>query len=316
MSSNDVEYQSIKEKYDNFVEKLSNDTRSTTPKVNQESYLIKESWNSELSTNFKMNNHQYKKFGKVNIGSFEFKLPNDAPELINNFQTAINYIKKGEILTLQSCDIINSVSSNYGLKYFDIKKIKYFSGNKRIIIDFGKEALLVVNYDPKSKISNNSKIYGIIKNYRFSNTEQLYNYLISLKSSLYDLNEIKEKYKNSIKDMKNIFEEEAELTSINEISKGIDKHNGYQKYGRFFHKNTEKKEEVEKKPENGVRISKFGSVGKVNINNIENKQNENGKRIINYYNIGAENGGYNFRKKYNNNFQNIQTNKVIYRQIK
>ena len=284
MSSNDVEYQSIKEKYDNFVEKLSNDTRSTTPKVNQESYLIKESWNSELSTNF---NHK---------GSFEFKLPNDAPELINNFQTAINYIKKGEILTLQSCDIINSVSSNYGLKYFDIKKIKYFSGNKRIIIDFGKEALLVVNYDPKSKISNNSKIYGIIKNYRFSNTEQLYNYLISLKSSLHDLNEIKEKYKNSIKDMKNILEEEAELTSINEISKGIDKHNGYQKYGRFFHKNTEKKEQikeelkVEKKLENWVQLSKFGSVGKVNINNIENKQNENGKQIINYYNKGDENG--------------------------
>ena len=233
MSSNDVEYQSIKEKYDNFVTKLSTDTRSATPIVNQESYLIKDSWNSELSTNFKMNNHPYKRFGKVNIGSFEFKLPNDAPELINNFQTAINYIKKGEILTLQSCDIINSVSSNYGLKYFDIKKIKYFSGNKRIIIDFGKEALLVVNYDSKSKISNNSKIYGIIKNFRFSNTEQLYNYLISLKSSLYDLNEIKEKYKNSIKDMKNILEEEAELTSINEISKGIDKHNGYQKYGRY-----------------------------------------------------------------------------------
>ena len=52
MSSNDVEYQSIKEKYDNFVTKLHNDTRSATPIVNQESYLIKESWNSELSTNF------------------------------------------------------------------------------------------------------------------------------------------------------------------------------------------------------------------------------------------------------------------------
>ena len=74
--------------------------------------------------------------------------------------------------------------------------------------------------------------------------------------------------------MKNIFEEEAELTSINEISKGIDKHNGYQKYGRFFHKNTEKKEEIkeelklEKKLENGLRISRYRSVGKININNI------------------------------------------------
>ena len=54
MSSNDVEYQSIKQKYDNFVTKLSSDTRSATPIVDQESYLIKESWNSELSTNFKL----------------------------------------------------------------------------------------------------------------------------------------------------------------------------------------------------------------------------------------------------------------------
>ena len=110
--------------------------------------------------------------------------------------------------------------------------------------------------------------------------------------------------------MKNILEEEAELTSINEISKGIDKHNGYQKYGRYFHKNTEKKEEIkeelklEKKLENEVRISRYRSVGKININNIENKQNENGKQIINYYNKGDENGGYNFRAMEQNAVEN------------
>ena len=145
------DYISIEKEYSIFKEKISNDIESPSISLeNPECYLIEESWYEELKTYFdKYHNYKNKKKNKKNNIKKDFLdlLPENDPQFINNFSSIIKCLNKDKKMILVSRKLIESIYEEDDLKFFNI--IKYYSGNKKIIIKFtkndDKRVLLIIN---------------------------------------------------------------------------------------------------------------------------------------------------------------------------
>ena len=113
------ECEEIKNLYKTFKENLKSDILNEAISNKKDCYIIKKSWDTELSKNF--NNYNTTSFrsrfrrNNTNKPS-TFDLPNNPPEFINDIKNLYNLIKNEEQLMLENFDLIELVANKSKLK--------------------------------------------------------------------------------------------------------------------------------------------------------------------------------------------------------
>ena len=221
------EFFELKEIYKNFKQDLKSAINNRNIINNKECYLIKKQWDTDIDTIF--NNNSFNRFkssrySRSNISNNSINLPNEPPEIINDFKTLIECLKNGEQIILESKDLIESALGKYTLnKWFQKNYLVYSAKNNKIILEYPNknELLLIENaYLIIDGISNKTKINKIAyhKNFRAkdSNKQEFIEYLLS-NTNFKDLN--LDTYKNYNSPIKitdteiDILNEENKLTS-------------------------------------------------------------------------------------------------------
>ena len=169
------EFSELKEIYKNFKQELKSAINNRNIINNKECYLIKKQWDTDIDTIF--NNNSFNRFkssrySRSNITNNSINLPNEPPEIINDFKTLIECLKNGEQIILESKDLIESVLGKYTLnRWFKKNYLIYSAKNNKVV--FGcqnkNELLLIENaYLIIDEISNKTKINKITyhKNFR------------------------------------------------------------------------------------------------------------------------------------------------------
>ena len=135
--------------YYNFRDQLTKNIENSSISMNNEDcYLIEESWHNILIDYF----DKYDNYKKNNIIDKNEDYFNFIPELeeqifINKFSSLINCLRKNVKMKLLNRTFFESIYEEEDLKYF--KKIKYYSGNNKLIIEYKgnneNKALLLIN---------------------------------------------------------------------------------------------------------------------------------------------------------------------------
>ena len=152
---------SIKNIFYDFKEKISKDINNNSISMdNEDCYLIEESWSNELVECLNRY-HDYKNKNKIKKNqNLEEYLPQNEPKFIKNFSDIIKCLKSNKNMIIVTRELMLSIYEEDGLKICNI--IKYYSGNKKIIIKFDNDnnkALLLIN--PDNIIQNNNNIFII-----------------------------------------------------------------------------------------------------------------------------------------------------------
>ena len=250
------EFSELKEIYKNFKQELKSAINNRNIINNKECYLIKKQWDTDIDTIF--NNNSFKKFKSSryrhsNISNNSINLPNEPPEIINDFKTLIECLKNGEQIILESKDLIESILGKYTLnKWFQKNYLIYSAKNNKIILEYPNknELLLIENaYLIPDEISNKTKINKITyhKSYRAkdSNKQEFIEYLLS-NTNFKDLN--LDTYKNNNNLIKIIDTEIDILNDDNKVSFSQYRNISwrYKKIDRFISENSKDNEEIEK----------------------------------------------------------------------
>ena len=205
------EFIELKEKNNNFKQELKSAIKSKNITNNNECYLIKKQWDTEIDKSFNNNsyNNRFRRYKHSNINNNSVNLSNEPPEFINNFNDLKECLKNGEQIILESYDLIESVMKKYSLKGKNIKNyLLYCAKNNKIILEYpNKNELLLIEMvtSIEEGISNKEHIHKITyqkKGFRIkdSSKQELYEYLLS-NSNIKDLK--LDSYNNSqIKNLK------------------------------------------------------------------------------------------------------------------
>ena len=188
-SLENTECEDIKNFYNTFKENLKSDISNETVSNKKDCYIIKKSWDTELSKNFNnYNQNTFKsKFRRYYSNQpSTFNLPKESPEFINDLNNLINCLKNEEKLILENFDLIELVAKKNGLRARK-NVLNYMAGNNKILLEYknGKEAILIENASSivEGISKGTKKIYrinAIIKNYKGRNQkEELYKLLLS-----------------------------------------------------------------------------------------------------------------------------------------
>ena len=188
-SLENTECEEIKNFYNTFKENLKSDISNETISNKKDCYIIKKSWDTELSKNFNnYNRNTFRSKLKRNYSNQPsiFNLPNESPEFINDLKNLINCLKNEEKLILENFDLIELVAKKTGLKARK-NVLNYMAGNNKILLLYKYEnnAILIENASSIVEgISKNLKrIYQIniiTKGWKGRNKkEELYKLLLS-----------------------------------------------------------------------------------------------------------------------------------------
>ena len=202
------ECEAIKNYYNTFKENLKSDISNETVSNKKDCYIIKKSWDTELSKNFNnYNPNTFRSKFKRNYSNqtSTFNLPNESPEFINDLKNLINCLKNEEKLILENFDLMELVAKKSSLKSRR-SLLNYIAGNNKILFEykFENEAILIENASSivEGISKNTKKIYLIkikLKNYRIRHKkDELYKFLLS-KEKLDSLN--LDSYKNANSDI-------------------------------------------------------------------------------------------------------------------
>ena len=172
--------------YLSFIKKLSEDINNNSIyEEPHDCYLIEESWHIKLLDYFKDNEIQKNK----DESNYINLLKKNIPEVINDFSSIINCIKKEKNFKIINKQLIESLyektellSNNY---------VKYYSGNKKLIIEFkdnnnSNKAILLLN--PFEE--NNKKIFIIL--FKHDDNKKYFEELLLQKNEFYF--ELEKKY--------------------------------------------------------------------------------------------------------------------------
>ena len=162
------ECEEIKNLYKTFKENLKSDILNETISNKKDCYIIKKSWDTELSKNF--NNYNTTSFrsrfrrNNTNKPS-TFDLPNNPPEFINDIKNLYNLIKNEEQLMLENFELIELVANKSKLKGRR-SLLNYMAGNNKILLESKLENDIILIENASSIVDgiskNIKKIYRII----------------------------------------------------------------------------------------------------------------------------------------------------------
>ena len=257
--------------------------------MNNECYLIKDSWINAFIRSYdsQRSTPKYKtKYTKRNINT-TFSLPPKGPEFLNDITSVIDCIKNRINFILVNKELMEFVFKNNKNELRNYKCISYYTGNKKIIIEFktNNENNALLLFDPL-KI-NKKNAYLIEKTNNERNNIILYENILN-KFSPYLINI--GKYKDKIKTFDYY---------INNKEKSItfeDENNQRRQYCRYS--TTKIDESI---PNNNIRGSSYP---KKNINFLRE-----------YYNNNINNNNINNNKENNNNFIEIKEKIDDYKEI-
>ena len=158
----------IKNLYNTFKENLKSDILNETISNKKDCYIIKKSWDTELSKNF--NNYNTTSFrGRFRRNNTNkpstFDLPNDPPEFINDIKNVINLLKNDEQLSLENFDLIELIATKSKLKARR-SVLNYMAGNNKILLEskLENDIILIENaFSFVEGISKNIKKIYLIK---------------------------------------------------------------------------------------------------------------------------------------------------------
>ena len=192
------EFSELRKNFKNFKDELKTAINSRNITDNIKCYLIKKQWDTDIDKIF--NNNNFNKFHSgrfrhTNITTNSNNLPNEPPEIINDFNILIECLKNGEQIILESYDLIESVLGKYKIKRrFQKNYLVYSASNNKIILEYpNKNELLLFEKANliTDGISNTSKINKIVyyKNFRAkdSSKQEFFEYLLS-NTNFKDLN--------------------------------------------------------------------------------------------------------------------------------
>ena len=189
----------IKENYDLFKKDLENKLSNKEITINnKECYLIKEYWMNVFirSYNNQQSTPKYKtKYTKRNTNT-SFSLPTKGPEFLNDITSVIDCLKNGINFILVNKELMEFVFKNNKNELRNYKCISYYTGNKKIIIEFksNNENNSLLLFDPL-KI-NKKNAYLIEKTKYGRNNIILYENILN-KFNTYLINN--DEFKNKVK---------------------------------------------------------------------------------------------------------------------
>jgi hypothetical protein len=162
------ECEEIKNLYNTFKDDLKSDISNETISNKNDCYIIKKSWDTELSKNFNnYNRNTFRNKFKSNYSNqpSTSNLPDKSPEFINDLKNLINCLKNEEKLILENFDLIELVAKKTGLKARK-NVLNYMAGNNKILLLYKYEnnAILIENASSIVEgISKNTKKIYLIK---------------------------------------------------------------------------------------------------------------------------------------------------------
>ena len=189
---NEQIYNRIKNDYysfrDRLIKNIQKQIQINNYFIDEECYLANENWINKIENLF--NEYDYKQNKSYN------KILNNnicqSPEIINDFNSIINYLKNNKQFKIISKSFMESIYKKDYLKEFNYAK--YYAGNNKLIIEYQikneKNALLLIN--PLNKIQNKNEIF-IILNQNKDNQDKI---ILYSKLLLLDNNKITEILKN------------------------------------------------------------------------------------------------------------------------
>ena len=289
----------IKNLYNDFKENLRKDIENKNELISKECYIIRKNWDDELSNNIRNIRPAYRASSihrrfHSNISN-KFNLPNCSIEFINDIDTIRKCLTKNEQLCLESCELIEFIDNKTRLNYSK-RKMKYWAGNKNIIIELeGKTEVLLI--EDASSIIN-----GISRCNKFSKTRGMFH------------SNPKEQEMKKLLKFPNIIEEDN-TPSIKEgfsrsVSQGI--------YGKYRnHKFKNEKNENEKEDINNNKeiieqkqyaryIPKYRKMNKNDEIKNEDKNNDNSTKYNNYLQIPENKDNNRFGFGYRRNFKSSE----------
>ena len=302
-------YISIKKENDNFNNKLSNNIKNKEISlINEECYLIEESWSNELNECFEKHNklkNEKKNTSKINYINY---LPQNDPEFINDFSSIIKYLNNNKKIKLVSKKLIESIYEDEDLIENEI--INYYSGNNKLIIEYKEnnktnKPLLLIN--PLDDNDIKKKLFIILV--KEEEKDSLYKELLSAQDNDGVLQKYNKKlisydkylnilkllihiyyYEKSLSENKeNVFKENEDIYLIN--PKWIEELKKYYDFDNFFESFNEQKNE---------------NNNKINYNNLSEFFNN----IVNYRN------NINFKEKeLFDDLKSIKAEKIKYNNI-
>ena len=172
--------------YYNSRRQLENDINNSQYIRKNVCYLIEESWIQNLDVC--VNNYNKGEYSHHNVIPF----PREPPKFINDFSTAVNYIKNKKNFKIISQELIDLL---YGRKDIIRANAIYYVGNNKLIIEIKENdknnALFFI--DPSNSFRNNNDIFIILKN----NISNIYQELMILDNVEYVINK-NPKYNNYV----------------------------------------------------------------------------------------------------------------------
>jgi len=163
--------------YYEFRNQFHNNINNSRHIIQSTCYLIDESWIQNLD--FCFNKFNKREYSYQNIIPF----PKENPRFINDFSTAVTYIKINKNFKIISQQLIDLL---YERKDIIRSNVIYYAGNNRLIIEImdndKNNALFFI--DPLNSFRSNSDIFIILKN----NISNIYQDLISLDNVEYEIN--------------------------------------------------------------------------------------------------------------------------------
>ena len=110
------EISELKEIYKNFKQELKSAITNRNIINDKKCYLIKKQWDADIEKCFNsFTKFKPRKYRHSKITNNSINLPNEPPEIINDFNTLIECLKNGEQIILESYDLIESVLGKYTL---------------------------------------------------------------------------------------------------------------------------------------------------------------------------------------------------------
>ena len=227
---NEKYYISIKDAFFNFKDELTKDIESSSISMkNKDCYLIEESWHNEFINNYDkyLENKTNKKIKKIKKKDFLDFLPEILPEFINNFSSIINCLSNNRKMIMISSNLFELIESIYEKEENELiyNKIKYYSGNKKLIIKFkdndNNKVLLLNNHINGNIIQNINNIFIISVKNKEKNEDIIYKQILSEKNIETKMNVnyniiSLEKYLNILKLLVYIYYYEIFLSENNE----------------------------------------------------------------------------------------------------
>ena len=147
--------------YESFKSKLNENINNSLINISSgDYYIIEEYYLNELEQ--KITNYNKNKSSK-NI-NYSISLPDQKPEIINNFSDLINCLKNNRIIRLISKEFMELINNKNNLN--NSNYVQYFCGNEKLIIEYKmnneKKGILFINPFNKTLLKEN--IFIIIKN--------------------------------------------------------------------------------------------------------------------------------------------------------